>query len=123
MSTGVTAAVVAGEGVFPARIVTGVSNVPTSIARFVALEVVEGFRAAPRERSVIAVTRIVAVVDVAVKAGMAVEPGASSDKHTAIEPIWSVVAVGCAVVGFIVEVAIGAPRRHANTDRDLGRHR
>jgi hypothetical protein len=69
----------------------------------------------------ITVTRIVAVVDVAVKAVGAVEPGACSDEQPAHKPIRPIVAVGRAVIGGIVEVPIGATGFNANTDGDLGR--
>jgi hypothetical protein len=64
--------------------------------------------------------RIVAVVDVAIKAASAVKPRASADEYTAGEPIGAVVTVRSAVVRSIVEVPIGAHRRHSNVDGDLG---
>ena len=117
------AAPISGEGVFTARFMAGGTNVALPVARFISLEVVEGPRATLRQRTGVTMMRIIAVVDVAVKAAMAVEPGAGSDKHIAHEPIGPVVAIGSAVVGRIVEVPVGAYGRPANADADgnLGR--
>jgi len=120
MTTGMAAASKSGEGMFPTCIVASVSDVALSIARFVAMEVVELPLAALGQRSVIAVMRIVAVVDVAVKAGVAMEPWACSDEDAAGKPIGAVVAVGGAIIGGVVEVAVGADGRYSDVDSDLG---
>jgi hypothetical protein len=83
MTSGVATAAVAGEGVFAARIVTSIAYVALAVARFVSVEVVEGLRSALRQGTMIAVMGIVAVIDVAVKAAVAVKPGAGSDKDSA----------------------------------------
>jgi hypothetical protein len=69
---------------------------------------------------VIAVVGVIAVVDVAVEAVRAMEPGACSDEQAATEPVGAVVAVGGAVVWGVVEVSVRAYRGHADTDGDLG---
>jgi hypothetical protein len=60
--------------------------------------------------------RIETVVDMSIKPVMAVEPGPGSDEHPTNKPIRSVVTIGCALVGGIVEIAIGTNRRRANAD-------
>jgi hypothetical protein len=125
-TTGVTAPpVIARQGVFMPRFVTSVAYVALPIPCLVSVEVVKLLFSAPWQRSMVPVTRIVAVVDMAVKAGMAVKPGPSSDKDPTQKPIGSVVAVRCAVIGSVVEVPVRANRGNPNADCDLGsrRHR
>jgi len=71
------------EGVFTRPVMAGVAYVASSIARLVSMEVVKALRPAFGQRSNVAVMRIKAVVDVAVKAGVTVEPGACSNEHSA----------------------------------------
>ena len=47
----------------------------------------------------VAVTRIVAVVDMAIKSVGTVKPGAGPDEYSPNEPIGPIVAIGCAVIG------------------------
>lgn len=75
-----TPAMISRQGVFVARIVPGVADVPMSVTRFVSLEVVEGLCPTGRHRSMVAVMGIKAVVNMAVKVGRAVKPGAGSDE-------------------------------------------
>ena len=119
----VAAAVIAGEGVFTARIVAGWADVAAAIARLVAVEVVKRFSAAFGQRSAIAVMRIEAVVDMAVEVAGAAEPVTSANKHSVHKPIGPVVAVGRALIRRIVEVPIGTDRFRSKVDADgdLGR--
>jgi hypothetical protein len=73
--------------------VGSVADVALPIAGFIPLEVGERPRTALRQRAVIAVVRIVAVIDVTVVAAGAVEPWARPDEHAAQEPIRAVIAV------------------------------
>ena len=66
MSAAATA-VIAGERVFTAGCMPGIANMAVSITRLIAAEVIELLIAACRDWSVIAVTRIEAVVDVSVE--------------------------------------------------------
>jgi hypothetical protein len=116
-----TAAMGSGEGVFRGPIMARVAYVALPVPRLVCVEVVELLFPAPRHRSSVTVTRIIAVVDVAVKAVRAVKPGASSKEQPANEPIRPIVAVGRTVIWGIVEVPIGADRRHSNVNGNLGR--
>ena len=118
-----TAASISGKGVLAARFMTGVSYVALPITRFVALEVVESLRAALGQGSMVTVVRVIAVVDVTVKAAVAMEPWAGANEDSTVEPVGAIVAVGGAIVRSVVEVAIGAPRRHSNVNADcnLGR--
>jgi hypothetical protein len=106
--------------VFAAAIMARVAYVTLPIPRLVCVEVVELLLPASRQRSGVTVMRIVAVVDVAVEAVRAVKPRASANKYAAGKPIGAVVTVRSAVIRSIVEVPIGAHRRHSNVDGDLG---
>jgi hypothetical protein len=115
------AAPISGKGVLAGRIMAGVAYMALSIPRLVPVEVVERFRTALRQRSMVTLARVVAVVDVAVKAARAVKPGAGSKKHPANKPIGTIVAIGSTVIWLIVEVPIGAHRRHSDADGNLRR--
>jgi hypothetical protein len=69
----------------------------------------------------VAVMRVVAVVNVAEKAAVTMKPGAGTNKHSAHKPIGAVVAVRGTVIGSVVEVPIGAHGRHSNVNGNLGR--
>src|ERR1700688_237742 len=111
------------EGMLIARIVTGGAYVTPSIPRLVAMEVVEGCLPATRRRPVITVMRVVAVIDMPVESPRTVEPGSSSEKHSADKPVRPVIAVRSAVVRSVVEVSVGAygvrPYVYANADLSL----
>jgi len=108
-----------GQRVFTARVMAGVAYVAFSVPRLVSVEVVELRLPAPWQRSIVAVVRVKAVVDVPVKALAPVEPGSSSKKHPAHKPIGPIVAIGSTVIWLIVEVPIGAHRSHSNFDCNL----
>jgi hypothetical protein len=110
-----------GESMFAASIMGRVAYVALPVPRFVCLEVVERLRPTLRERSSVSAMRIIAVVDVAVKAVMAVKPRTSSNEQPANEPIRPIVAVGSTVIWGIVEVPVGAHRCHSNVNGNLGR--
>jgi hypothetical protein len=99
---------ISGEGVFSLPFMAGFAYVTAAIPRFVSLEMVETLRPTIRQRSVIAVMRIKAVVDMAEKTVRAVKPGASSEEHSAHEPIGPIIAVRSTVIWGIVEVSIRA---------------
>jgi hypothetical protein len=81
---------------------------PMAIVRFIRVEMIEGLVSVLWKRTVVAMSRVVPVIHVTIEPVRTVKPGACTDEHPAIEPIWPVVPVGCAVVGWIVKVAIGA---------------
>jgi hypothetical protein len=74
-------------------IVASVANVAVAVARLITLEVVKALRAPSRQRTMVAISRVKAVVDVAIKAVRAVEPWASSKKYSADKPVGPIVAV------------------------------
>ena len=111
---------VSREGTLFARFMAGVACVALPIAGLIPMEVVEPFFPAPWQRPSVTVMRIKAVVDVAVEAVPAVEPGAGSKKHPTDKPVGTIVAVRSAVIGLIVEVPIGAHWGHSNADGNLG---
>lgn len=79
-----------------------------------------GMLAAPGERTAVSEMWIVIMVDIATKAHRAAVPWPGAIKHAATEPFRTVVAEGCALIGCVIEVAVGAHRRHSNADVDLG---
>jgi hypothetical protein len=109
---------------FTTTIMARIAYVTLPIASLIRVEVVKRLLSAAGKRSTITVMRIVAVVDVAVEAVRTMKPGTSPNKHSSSKPIGPVVTVGSTVIGSIVEVPIGAHRRHSNVDGNLGgRHR
>jgi len=115
-----TSASIPRQSVFAPRVMGSRAYVTFSVPRFVSLEMVEPLRATLRQRSGVAVVGVKAVVNMPVKAAMAMEPWTGADKHAADIPVGPVVAVGRTVVGSIVEVPVWAHRRHSNIDGDLG---
>jgi len=104
--------------VFAARIVPGIAYVALPIPGLVAVEMIEPLLAALRQGSAVSVVGIKAVVNVAVEAAVSVEPRAGSDEYTAQKPVGPIVAVGCAVVGSVIEVAVGTYGRRSDVDAD-----
>jgi hypothetical protein len=100
--------------------------VAVAVAHFVAFEVFDvvdgpgGVLAAGGIWAVVSMVRMETIVDVALKTLRAVEPRADADEDTAAEPLRAVVAVGSAVVGWNVVIAVGAYRRWSNFDGYLG---
>jgi hypothetical protein len=117
---------ISGERVLTPRFMASVAYVSSSISRLVSLEVVEALRPAFRQRSSVTVMRIKPVVDMSVKAVMAMKPRASSKKHPAHKPIRPVVAVRSTVIGGIVEVPVRTHGSHSDVYASLNlglRHR
>jgi hypothetical protein len=117
---GAATTVISRQGMFITAFVGSVAYVALGIMRLVSLEVVELLCPARGHRSMVAVARIIAIVDVAIKAVGAVEPWAGSNEHPARKPIGSIVAVGRTVIRSIVKVPVRAYRRHSNVDGNLG---
>ena len=120
IATMVAAAMISGESVFIVRVMIAGACMASPIARLVAVEVVERLFAAIRRRSSVAMAGIIAVVDMAVEVAGAAEPVPGADEHAVIEPIGPVVAVGRAVIGSVVVVAVGTDRLDTEVDGDLG---
>jgi len=97
-------------------------GVAVAVAHFVAFEVFDvvdgpgGMLAAFGMRAVVSVVGMEMIIDVAAKALRAVEPGADADEDAAAEPLRAVIAVGSAVVGWNVVIAVGTNRRWSNLD-------
>jgi hypothetical protein len=108
-------------GVFSGSVMAGVADVAMPVLRLVSVEMGERLFPAGREWSVVAVTRIVAVVDMAIKPVRTVKPWPGPDKHTPDKPIRPIVAIGSTLIGSKVEVAIGAHRCHPDVDGYLRR--
>jgi hypothetical protein len=109
------------RSVFAATIMPGIAYDAMRIMRLVGMEVVERRLPVRRIWAMIAMTRIVAIVDMAIKSARAVKPGSSSDEYPAHEPIGPIVAIGCTVVGSEIEVAIRADWGHPDVDGYLRR--
>lgn len=108
----------AGEGMFAAGFVVSMAYVAVSIPRLISVEVVERPGPALGQRTMVAVVGIKAIVDVAIKTRMAVEPGAGSKEDPTNKPVGSVVAIGSAVVRGVVEVTVGAYGFRSDIDAD-----
>jgi hypothetical protein len=96
--------------------------VAVAVADFVAFEMFDvvdgpdGVLTAGGMRAGVSVVGMEMIIDVAVKTFGTVEPGADADEDAAGEPLRAVIAVGSAVVGWNVVIAIGAYRRRSNFD-------
>jgi hypothetical protein len=115
-----TAPAISRQGMFTAGVMASLAYVALSVSRLISLKVVEGLCPPSRQRSTVTMLRIVAVVDVAIKAVTAVEPGAGANKQPAHKPIRPIVAVGRTLIRDVVEVPVGAHRRYSNVDGNLG---
>jgi hypothetical protein len=100
--------------------------VAVAVAHFVAFEVfdvvdgVSGVFATGWVRAMVSMVRMEAIVDVTAKTFGAVKPGADADEDAACKPLRTVVAVGSAVVGWDVVVAVGTVGSDSDFDGDLG---
>ena len=110
----------AREGMFIASIMPRVADMALTVARFISLKVVKLLRTVRRQRAVVAVARIVAVVDVAIKTVRAMEPGAGSNEYATSKPVGAVVAVGRAVIRSIVKISVRANGCGSDVDGNLG---
>jgi hypothetical protein len=117
-TTSASAAVIARQRVLMATIVRGIAYVALPIPGLVGMEMVEPLLPALRERTMVAVARIKAVVDVAIEASVSVKPRAGSDEYAANKPVGPIVAVGRAFIWRVIEVPVGAYWRHTNVDPD-----
>jgi hypothetical protein len=102
------------------------SCVAASIAHFVPFEVRAihtlgrlGFLAALRHRALVAVLRMVAVIDVALELISAMKPRAGANEDFSVKPFRTVVAGGGAVIRSDVIITIGAFRGYPDVEADL----
>ena len=109
------------SAMFTGSVMSRIAYVALAIPCLVRVEVVERLLPACGHRSGVAMSRIIAIVDVSIKAPRTVIPGARSDEHPATEPIWPIVAVGRTTIRSIVVVAVGTHRRGSNANGNLGR--
>ena len=107
--------------VFATPVMPGSAWVAMLIVRRVCTKTAESLLPAFWHRSVVAVMRIVALVDVAIKAVRPMEPGAGPDEYSSSEPIRTIVAIGCTVIRSIREVAVGTHGSYPDVDRHLRR--
>jgi hypothetical protein len=70
--------------------------------------------------AVVAVFRMVMVVNIAVEMLGTVKPWAGTDEDAICEPLRAVVAVGSAAIWRGIVVTVGTSRGHADADADLG---
>ena len=94
-------------GMFAASVMAGIADVAVPVLRLVSVEMVERLFPAGRIGSVVAVTRIVAVVDMPIKSVRAVEPGAGPDEHPTSKPIRPVVPIRSTVIRRVIVISIG----------------
>jgi hypothetical protein len=113
MGSSATASEARSGLVLIAKIMRRIPDMTEAIACFVAMEASIRALATARERTVIAIVWIEAVIHVTVKAARSMEPRACADEDASGEPVRAVVAVRCAVIGRVIEVAIRAARCRA----------
>jgi len=77
--------------------------------------------AACGETSAVAVSIVETMIDMSIEMVGSVIPGACADEDTAGEPFWAVVAVGSAVIGRNLVVAVRANGRFSDADCNLCR--
>ncbi len=75
-----TVSALSSSAVFTAPLMTGIPHVTSPVSRLVRMEVIERLLSTLGNRSPITVIRIIAIVNVAVKAVTAMKPRASSDE-------------------------------------------
>ena len=95
---------------------TSAACVAASITHFVSVEMIEGLFSRRRMWTSVAVMWIEAVINVAAELVRAMEPWATSDEHTAVEPLGPVVPIWGAFVWGVVVVAIRATRLWSDID-------
>jgi hypothetical protein len=82
------------RGMFTAPVMARIAYMAMPVLRLVSMEMVERLLAVCRKWSVVAMTRIVAVVDMAIKPARTVEPGACPEEHPTNKPIRPIVTIG-----------------------------
>ena len=118
-TTVATAMALSSGAAFTGPIMARTPDVTLPVSRLVSVEVVERLFPALGDRTVVTVSRIIAIVDVAVKAMGAVKPGTSSDKESTDEPIRPIVAIRRTAVGSVVVVTVRAARGQTDADSNL----
>jgi hypothetical protein len=105
-----------------ASVVASIPYMSLSIARFIPMEMGKRMLIALGQWADIAVTGIVAVINMTEEATVAMEPGAGTDEDAANKPVRPVIAIGGAVIRRVVKIPVRAigrgPKIYA--DRDLG---
>jgi hypothetical protein len=86
----------------------------------VAMPSFAGFFAVVWKSAMVAVIGMEMVIDMAAKVGRTVKPGAGTNEDSTAKPLGAVIAIGGAAVRGGIVVAVGAFRRDANVDADLG---
>jgi hypothetical protein len=104
----------AGQRMLVLRPMRRLADMPAPIPSLIALEVVERLCPTPRQRPMISMMRVIAVIDMAVEAARPMEPGPRSKKHAAYEPVRPVIPIGRAVIWSVVKVPVRANRRLPN---------
>jgi len=117
------AAMIAGQCMLAATVMTGRTYMAMAVPRLVGVEVIEGLSAALGPWPTVSMPRVEAVVDVAIEVRRAMKPRAGSDEYSVGEPIGPIVAVRRAIIGRVVEVTVRAHRSwpEVDPDRELGR--
>ena len=96
------------------------ADMASAISRFVGVEVIKRRFAAARERSVVTVLRVKAIINVAVKTTTTMEPRTRANENPARKPIWSIVPIWSTGVRRVIKVPVGTNGRSSDADRNLG---
>lgn len=104
------------SGVFARSVMAGITHVALAVSRLIGMEIVERMFSPVGHGPSVAMARIIAIIHVAIEPVVTVEPGTCANKDAAGEPVWPVIAIGRAIVGSVVEVAVRTDGRSADTD-------
>ena len=118
MALSASVASIPRQGMFAAPIMSGIAYITSRVPGLVAVEVEKGPLPAVRKRPNVAMMRVIAIIDVAVKVLSPVIPGTGADEVIAYKPIGPIVAVGGTVVWGKVEVSVRAHRCRADVDAE-----
>jgi hypothetical protein len=77
---------------------------------------------AMRKFAMVPVVRIIAVIYISVPAVGAMEPWACSEEDAIRKPVWTVIAIGSAIVGGVIEVSIGTDGGRSHVHAEAKRH-
>lgn len=99
--------------------------VAASVAHLVAVKMFDSIHtvcralAVFRKSPVISVMRIEAIIDMTIKAMGPMEPRTCAEEQATVKPFGPVIAVRCACVRRVIEIAVGTNRRRSDLHTDL----
>ncbi len=119
VATRVAAATIARERVLAPAIMPGIAFVPMRIHTRIRVKVIEWLFAMTRQRAVVTMARIEAIIYVSIKCTAPMEPRPRADKQATVKPIRAVVAIRSAVVRRVIKISIRTHGLRPDVDRNL----